>query len=133
MKKTALLLLSLGTLLLSSCAQNIHVNYQSDSYNTGKVVLKPAQPTDGTFVTINDSLIVDRKFVRSVTIHNVPIGEHQVHFTSDNTIYKEKIDGQIPVKVENGRVITKLIDVPPYGAFYWASLLIWLPLVVFLL
>lgn len=130
--KTALLLLSLATLLLSSCAKNIHVNYQNDSFNTGKVVLKPAEPTDRTFVTINDSLIVNRKYVKSVTIHNVPSGEHQVHYTSNNYMYKEKIDGKMTVNVDNNRVITKLIEVPPYSAGYWIALIMCLPILVFL-
>lgn len=131
MRKTALLLLSLATLMLSSCAKNIHVNYQNDSFNTGKVVLKPVEPTDRTFVTINDSLIVNRKYVKSVTIHNVPSGEHQVHYTSDNYMYKEKIDGKMTVNVDTNRVITKLIEVPPYSAGYWIALIICLPLLIF--
>lgn len=133
MRKTALLLLSLATLLLSSCAKNIHVNYQNDSANTGKVVLKPAEPTNRTYVTFNDSLLVNKKYVKSVTIHNVPSGEHEVHYTSNNYAYKEKIDGKMTVNVDNNRVITKLIEVPPYSAGYWIGLLITLPILVFVL
>ncbi|MDP2188329.1 MAG: hypothetical protein Q8J69_06565 [Sphingobacteriaceae bacterium] len=133
MKKALLLQLSLALVLLSSCAKNIHVNYQSDSANTGKVVLKPAEPTNRTYVTFNDSLLVNKKYVKSVTIHNVPSGEHHVHYTSNNYAYKEKIDGKMTVNVDNNRVITKLIEVPPYSAGYWIGLLISLPILVFVL
>jgi len=133
MKKAILLQLSLALVLLSSCGKNIHVNYQSDATNTGKVVLKPAEPTDRTYVTFNDSLLVNKKYVKSVTIHNVPRGEHQVHYTSNNYVYKEKIDGKMTVNVDNNRVITKLIEVPPYSTGYWIGLVIWMPLFLLIL
>jgi len=133
MKKAILLQLSFALLLLSSCGKNIHVNYQSDATNTGKVVLKPAEPTNRTYVTFNDSLLVNKKYVKSVTIHNVPSGEHQVHYTSNNYVYKEKIDGKMTVNVDNNRVITKLIEVPPYSTGYWIGLVIWMPLFLLIL
>ncbi len=76
---------------------------------------------------------MNKKYVKSVTIHNVPNGEHQVHYTSNNYAYKEKIDGKMTVNVDNNRVITKLIEVPPYSAGYWIALLICLPFFVFVL
>ena len=106
-------------LLFTSCAKNIYVNYQTDSANTGKVVLKPNKATSSTFVTINDNLIVDKKNVKSVIINNVPSGDYNIHYTSDNSWYKDKLDVQIPVKMENGKDITKLVEVPPYSTGYW--------------
>jgi uncharacterized protein YcfL len=119
MKKYQLLILISGLLIFSSCSKHIYVNYQTDSANTGKVVLKPSKPTERTFVTINDNLIVDKKNVKSVTINNVPDGDFNIHYTSDNIWYKDKLDVQIPLKMENGKEMTKLVGVPPYSTGYW--------------
>ena len=119
MKKYQLLILISGLLIFSSCSKHIYVNYQTESANTGKVVLKPSKPTERTFVTINDNLIVDKKNVKSVTINNVPDGNFNIHYTSDNIWYKDKLDVQIPLKMENGKEMTKLVEVPPYSTGYW--------------
>jgi uncharacterized protein YcfL len=119
MKKYQLLILISGLLIFSSCSKHIYVNYQTDSANTGKVVLKPSKSTERTFVTINDNLIVDKKNVKSVTINNVPDGDFNIHYTSDNIWYKDKLDVQIPLKMENGKEMTKLVGVPPYSTDYW--------------
>jgi uncharacterized protein YcfL len=100
MEKYQLLILISGLLIFSSCSKHIYVNYQTESANTGKVVLKPSKPTERTFVTINDNLIVDKKNVKSVTINNVPDGDFNIHYTSDNIWYKDKLDVQIPLKME---------------------------------
>ena len=108
-----------GLLIFSSCSKHIYVNYQTESANTGKVVLKPSKPTEKTYVTINDNLIVDRKNVKSVTINNVPNGDYNIHYTSDNSWYKDKLDTKIPLKMENRKEMTKLVEVPPYSTGYW--------------
>jgi hypothetical protein len=64
-------------------------------------------------------LIVDKKNVKSVTINNVPDGNFNIHYTSDNSWYKDKLDVQIPLKMENGKEMTKLVEVPPYSTGYW--------------
>ena len=122
MKKIAFLSLVISLLFFTSCSKHIYVNYQSDSTNTGKVVLKPSTQTEKTFVTINDNLLVDKKNVKSVTINNVPNGEYVIHYTSESGWYTEKLNAQIPVKMENSKEITKLVEVPPYSAGYWIYL-----------
>ena len=119
MRKIQFLFLMSGLLIFSSCSKHIYVNYQTESANTGKVVLKPSKPTDKTYVTINDNLIVDRKNVKSVTINNVPNGDYNIHYTSDNSWYKDKLDTKIPLKMENRKEMTKLVEVPPYSTGYW--------------
>jgi hypothetical protein len=119
MKKIGFLTLAIGLLFFTSCSKHIYVNYQTETANTGKVVLKPSKPTEKTYVTINDNLIVDKKNVKSVTINNVPSGDYVIHYTSENGWYKEKLNAEIPVKMENSREITKLVEVPPYSAGYW--------------
>jgi len=107
------------TLLFSSCAKSLYVNYQTDSTNTGTIVLKPTKPTIKTFVTINDNLIIEKKRVKSVTINNIPNGKYNIHYTSDNRWYKEKLDTAESIKMESGKTITKLVEVPPYSNGYY--------------
>lgn len=119
MNKIGILTMAIGLLFFTSCSKHIYVNYQTETANTGKVVLKPSKPTEKTYVTINDNLIVDKKNVKSVTIRNVPNGDYVIHYTSENGWYKEKLNAEIPLKMENGREKTKLVEVPPYSAGYW--------------
>ena len=108
-----------GLIIFSSCSKHIYVDYQTESVNTGQVILKPIKPTERTYVTINDNLIVDKKNVNSVTIKNVPNGDYNIHYTSDNSWYKDKLDFQVSLKMEDGREMTKLVEVPPYSTGYW--------------
>jgi hypothetical protein len=119
MRKVYSIFLLAGLLVMSSCTKHIFVNYQTDSSGTGKVVLKPSKPTTKTLVTINDKLIVDMKNAKSVTINNLPIGEYSIHYTSDNSWYKDKLDVKIPLKVEEGSDKTMLVEVPPFSTGYW--------------
>jgi hypothetical protein len=75
--------------------------------------------TDRTMVTINDQLVVDGKFAKSVTILNVPNGDHVIHYTADNSFYKTPLKAEFPIKMENGKSMTKLVEVPPYNTGYW--------------
>ncbi len=119
MKKFQLLMLLFGLMFFGSCAKQIYVNYQTESVNTGEIVLKPTKKTSRTYVTINDNLIVDKKNVKSVTIRNVPEGKYDINYTSDNSWYKDKLDFKDSVKVEKGSKKAKLIEVPPYSTGYW--------------
>ena len=136
MKRTKLLLFAIGLLFFTSCGKDLYVSYQTENSNTGKIVLKPIKPTPKTYITINDSLIVDRKHVKSVTINNVPEGEYQIHYLSDNNEYKVKLDSLIKVNMKDQNKITKIIEVPPYSTSYWVlnglftSLIILLPLII---
>ena len=117
--KKHIIILFVG-LLFSSCSQRLYVDYQQDSTNTGKVILKPSKPTAGTSVTINDRLIVDNKSVKSVTINNIPIGKYSIaYMTPESMLYKEKLDAQISVEMDSSREITKFVEVPPYSTGFW--------------
>ncbi len=113
------MMLIFSVVFLSSCAKHLYVNYQTDISNTGKIIIKPSKPTSRTFITVNDNLIVEKKHLKSLTIKNVPSGEYGIHYTSESGMYKEKLDTQIQIKMENGKEITKLAEVPPYGTGYW--------------
>lgn len=54
-----------------------------------------------------------------MTIKNVPNGDYNIQYTSDNSWHKDKLDAQILVKMEGGKEITKLVEVPPYSTGYW--------------
>ena len=75
--------------------------------------------TDRTMVTINDQLVVDGKFAKSVTILNVPNGDHVIHYTADNSFYNTPLKAEFPIKMEKGKSMTKLVEVPPYNTGYW--------------
>lgn len=116
--KMAFLLIS-GMFLFSSCAKHIQVAYQTETSNTGSVAIKLNRPTPFSYVTINDQLIVNRKNVKSLTVNNLPAGEYTIHYTTESSRLKEKLDAHVPVKMEAGKEITKLIEVPPYSNGYW--------------
>lgn len=116
--KIAFLLMS-GMFLFSSCAKHIQVAYQAETSNTGSVVLKLNRPTPFTYVTINDQLIVNRKNVKSLIVNNLPSGEYTIHYTTESSRLKEKLDAHVPVQMQAGKEITKLIEVPPYSNGYW--------------
>lgn len=126
------LLLATFLFLFASCAKNIHVFYQTESTNTGSIMLIPTRPTEKAYVTINDNLIVDKKNVKSVMIENVPEGNYSVHYTSDNSWYKDKLDSHIDLEMVGNHEMTKLIEVPPYSTGYWVfvTAITLLPLII---
>ena len=119
MKKFKILVLIVAATTISSCSRNIHLNYQLESANTGSIVLKSSRLTEKTSVTLNDNLIVNKKKIKSVTIHHVPTGNYTFHYVSGTKWYKKKLDVQVPVQMENGQEVTKLVEVPPYKKGYW--------------
>lgn len=119
MRRLGFLAVAFVLLFFTSCAKHIYVDYQNHANGTGTVVLKPSKPTERTFVTINDSLIVDKKFAKSVTIKNVPQGNYLVNYISENSWYKEKLDAKFDINLLKDREITKLVEVPPYSTGYW--------------
>lgn len=121
MKKFTLLLLPF---LICSCAKNIVVNYGPADSSSGQIVVHPSGKTPNTFLTIDDKLILANKRVKSITVNNVPVGERKVHFMSNSSNYKEKVNGEFLVKVENGKSSVKLVELPPYSGGYWATQII---------
>jgi hypothetical protein len=95
------------------------VDYQIESAHTGKIVLRSSRQVEKAYVSINDHLIVNKKKIKSVTIKNVPIGNYNIHYTSGNWWYKERLDMQLPVKMESGKEVMCLVKVPPYRTGYW--------------
>jgi hypothetical protein len=119
MKKIKILVLVVAATTISSCSRNIHVNYQLESANTGSIVLESSRLTEKTSVTLNEHLIVNKKKIKSVTIHNVPTGNYTFHYVSGTKWYRKKLDVLVPIQMENGKAVTKVVEVPPYKKGYW--------------
>jgi len=96
------------------------LSYKSNATETGKIVLVPDRVVPKTTVTINDSLIVYKKFVKTVTINNVPVGYHDIHFVSDSRWYKKNLDFSSKNRVDKDKTKTMLIGVSPYSNGFWA-------------
>jgi len=123
MKPTSILVIFL--FLFSSCAKNIYVNYSEYSNNqkaskeVGTLYLEPVRNSEMTSVTIDDNIIVSRKHVKSITIENIPEGEHHVHYSGGPWSYKEKMDEHIDLKIFPNKKTSKIIPVPSYSNGYW--------------
>ncbi len=105
--------------LFSSCALNYYYTYQPSNVGTGKAVFKPAYPTEKTFVLLNDSLIIDNKFVKSITFENLPEGKYELHYMSSNFAYKDKLDQRIIFDIQQGKLLNQIITLPPFSTGYW--------------
>jgi hypothetical protein len=134
MKKITFLLV-LCAILCTSCAKHIIVNFQDSSENTGTIVLAPTAPIQGSVLTVNDKLIVDKKFVKKITVKNVPVGENQVNFSADSWAYKEKIDLKVTINTQSNKEVAKIVTRPPYSTGYYvlmaASILVSLSTTIF--
>ena len=108
-------------MICSSCARQLVIPYKSDSNANAQIFLKPIKPTSRTFITINDSLIVNKKFIKSVTIDHLPYGTYTINYASDVNTLVTKIDTTMTIVVEDQKNISKIIDVPPYNCWYYIS------------
>jgi hypothetical protein len=121
MKKNYFAFFACSMLLFTSCAKHIIVNFQANPENTGKIVIAPTASIDGAVLTINDQLLVDKKFVKKITVNNVPIGEHKVRFSADSWAYKDKIDENIAITVQKDKEVAKVVTRPPYSTGYYVA------------
>jgi hypothetical protein len=133
MKRSLFVLISLW--FFCGCAQDLTVVYQDDAAQTGTVVIKTSRRTYQTSVSMNDTLLVDEKNLRSLTIENVPFGEHQIHYIVNSQNLQDKVDERIQLTMSSEKEITKLVEVPPYNNMYWIyqSISIIFPFILFLI
>lgn len=113
------LFLFLLSLLFSSCALNYFYTYQQSDAGTGIAIFKPIVPTSSSYISLNDTLIVESKFVKSITFENLPVGKYELRYMSSNFSYKEKLDQKISFEVRQGEVFNKVISIPPLSTGYW--------------
>ena len=129
MKTKFIYFLILAAFLASSCAKNILVNYQSETLNTSKIVLKYSKISHKTKVMINDNLIVEGMQAKSVTILNVPAGNYKISCSSSSGLKKEKLQVAMGVKLDGvDKTIVKDIHMPLQNGWYWVgvtSMAVW--------
>ena len=129
-------ILLLFLLICSSCAQQLVIPYSSDANVNGQIFLKPIKPTTKTFIRLNDSLIVDKKFIKSITIEHVPDGQYVINYVSNVKTYTRELDTTMTIVVNDQKNIAKEIDVPPHNSWYYISnilvgLVLILPFIIF--
>lgn len=133
MKTKKVFLLCLLAVISSSCAKNMFVSYQPESANTSHIILKPSKVSKKTNVLINDTMFVDCRKLKSVTIKNVPAGNYKIRYTSESAWYTKDFNTSIFVKSDgNGKTLVRQIAVPPRSGRYWLcmSLLVVWPLAI---
>ena len=107
--------------IYSSCARQMVIPFTSDSNADAQIFIKPIKPTSRTLITINDILIVNKKFIKSVTINHLPSGTYTINYASDVNTRIAKIDSTMTIVVEDHKEISKIIDVPSYSSWYYIS------------
>jgi len=122
MKKSIfnLLALILCVTLFSSCAKNVVIPFQANGTNTGSVKIKPSIPIKAASVTVDGNLIWDKKSrIKSLTITNMPNGNHDINVVSASWYYKEALNHKETVNLGNGENRAILVSVPPYSTGYY--------------
>ena len=117
--------------ICSSCGRQLVIPYTSDSTLDAQIILKPIKPTNRTLISINDSLIVNKKFIKSITIDHLPSGIYTINYASDVNTMVTKLDTTMTIVVVDQKQTSIIIDVPPYNAWHYIlNILISLLLIV---
>jgi len=110
-KLNSLITLFVIIVLLTSCAKDIVINYASPTPNSGHICIKPSEKVKAS-CSLNDSLMVEGRKIKSITIKNVPSGINSIQFSGKT---KNIIEGGVSFKssvtVINGRTNTQLVTV----------------------
>jgi hypothetical protein len=106
---------------LMSCTANRVVQYQSESASTSSIKVKPSTRLRNVVVTLDGNLVWEKtRMVKSLTIENVPAGNHELRVTSASWIYKDEINHSKDIEVTGkGETKTELVSVPPFSVGYW--------------
>ena len=106
---------------LMSCSANRVVQYQSETESTSTIKVRPSTRLKNVVVTLDGNLVWEKtRTVKSLTIENVPAGNHELRVTSASWIYKNEINHTKDIEVKGkGEVKTELVSVPPFSSGYW--------------
>jgi len=106
---------------LMSCSANRVVQYQSETESTSTIKVKPSTRLKNVVVTLDGNLVWEKtRKVKSLTIENVPAGNHELRVTSASWIYKDEINHSKDIEVKGkGETKTELVSVPPFSVGYW--------------
>ena len=106
---------------LMSCSANRVVQYQSETESTSTIKVRPSTRLKNVVVTLDGNLVWEKtRPVKSLTIENVPAGNHELRVTSASWIYKDEINHTKDIEVKGkGETKTELVSVPPFSVGYW--------------
>ena len=113
MKKYVLLLLA--GFILSSCAQDIVISYDSEAQKTGDIFIKPDKPLMRTNLSLNDKMMFENKAVKSIRLEGLPVGPHKIDLTSNCIIYKEKPDITYETVVKENKTQEEKLETPGFS------------------
>lgn len=108
-------------MVLVSCSANRVVQYQSATESTSTIKVRPSTRLKNVVVTLDGNLVWEKtRTVKSLTIENVPAGNHELRVTSASWIYKDEINHTKDIEVKGkGETKTELVSVPPFSVGYW--------------
>jgi len=105
----------------SNIPLNFYYTYQTNTAQTGKAIFRPDRSTANTTITLNDSLIIDRKTVKSLTFENLPEGKYEIHYISKDNKYEDRLDEIINFEIKPGDLKHHSIKVPKTSRQYYQS------------
>lgn len=113
--------LTLLIILASSCSTNRMIQYQTSSDSTSSVLVKPSTKLSNVIVTVDGNIVWDKaKTLKSLTIKNIPAGNHEIKVMNKSWIYKEELNHKSNVTLKgNGETKTELVSVPAYSTGYY--------------
>ena len=118
MKSISALIVSVLLCSVFSSCSKVVLNYGKPSPNSGNIVIKTTSSVSVN-LTVNDSLLVNQRYARSITIKNVPEGVNSIHFSAYSQSLMNPMDSKLQVNVEKGKTNTQLLTVPPRSTGYW--------------
>jgi hypothetical protein len=113
----------------SASTSSIKVNMQSHQWATGiaydpRLIVAPSTRLRNVVVTLDGNLVWEEtRTVQSLTIENVPAGNHELRVTCASWIYKDEINHSKDIEVTGkGETKTELVSVPPFSVSFWLGI-----------
>jgi len=109
---------------LIGCNTNRIVQYQLTKDSTSSIKIKPSTAIGNVLVLLDGNMVWEKsRTVKSLTIENVPKGDHILQLVSANWYYNDKIDINKLIHVDGkGETKIELVSVPPFSSGYWMYL-----------
>lgn len=115
-------ILLLFPVLFTSCALNYFYSYTSNPMNKGNIKFLPTRHLSKSYVLLNDSLILNGRNLKSLTIENLPDGIYKVQFACNDFRYKYPLNEKYEIAIRNGLNSIQLVNVPPVSQAYWYTI-----------
>jgi|GEM_PF-459892 len=114
-------LILLSSIFCIGCNTNRIVQFQAGKDSTSNIKIKPSRPIENVVVVIDGNMIWEKsRTVKSLTIENVPKGDHTIEIVSGSWYLKDKLEVSKPIKLEGkGETKVELVSVPPVSTGYW--------------